>query len=109
MAILASLTPRFEQPVKDHPESLDPVRMPLRINCRNTLYFWEAPDRVEEVLAFDRASATQAPDEAVSANRPRGSGPPPLCSPFTMRCGSGSVASHGRPFSTAAISASERS
>lgn len=34
--ILASLTPRFEQPAKDHLGSLDPVQVPLRINCRNT-------------------------------------------------------------------------
>ena len=31
-----SLTPRFEPRAKDYLESLDPVRMPLRINCRNT-------------------------------------------------------------------------
>ena len=31
-----SLTPRFDRRAKDHLESLDPVRMPLRINCRNT-------------------------------------------------------------------------
>ena len=75
---------------------------------RSALYFGEAPDRVDEVLAFERVSATQVPDGIVSAKRPRESGPPPLCSPFAMRCGSGPVASHGRPFSTAATSASER-
>ena len=31
-----SLTPRFELEAKEHLESLAPVRMPLRINCRNT-------------------------------------------------------------------------
>lgn len=31
-----SLTPLFEQRAKDHLESLGPVLMPLRINCRNT-------------------------------------------------------------------------
>ena len=31
-----SLTHRFERRAKDYLESLDPVRMPLRINCRNT-------------------------------------------------------------------------
>ena len=31
-----SLTRRFEQRARGHLESLDPVRMPLRINCRNT-------------------------------------------------------------------------
>ena len=31
-----SLTPRFERRAKGHLESLDPVRMPLRMNCRNT-------------------------------------------------------------------------
>ena len=31
-----SLTPRFEPRAKDYLESLEPVRMPLRINCRNT-------------------------------------------------------------------------
>lgn len=31
-----SLTPRFEPRAKDRLESLGPVRMPLRINCRNT-------------------------------------------------------------------------
>ena len=31
-----SLTYRFERGAKEHLESLDPVRMPLRINCRNT-------------------------------------------------------------------------
>ena len=31
-----SLTPRFDRRAMDHLESLDPVRMPLRINCRNT-------------------------------------------------------------------------
>ena len=31
-----SLTPRFDQRAKDYIESLDPVRVPLRINCRNT-------------------------------------------------------------------------
>ena len=31
-----SLTPRFEQNAKSYLESLRPVRMPLRINCRNT-------------------------------------------------------------------------
>ena len=31
-----SLSPLFERRAKDHVESLDPVRVPLRINCRNT-------------------------------------------------------------------------
>ena len=31
-----SLTNRFDRHAKDRLESLDPVRMPLRINCRNT-------------------------------------------------------------------------
>ena len=31
-----SLTPRFDRRAKDRLESLAPVRMPLRINCRNT-------------------------------------------------------------------------
>ena len=31
-----ALTPRYERHAVDHLESLDPVRMPLRINCRNT-------------------------------------------------------------------------
>ncbi len=31
-----SLTRRFEREAKEYLESLDPVRMPLRINCRNT-------------------------------------------------------------------------
>ena len=31
-----ALTPRYERRAKDYLESLDPVRMPLRINCRNT-------------------------------------------------------------------------
>ena len=31
-----SLTPRFEPRARDYLESLEPVRMPLRINCRNT-------------------------------------------------------------------------
>lgn len=31
-----SLTPLFERRAKDRLESLDPVRMPLRVNCRNT-------------------------------------------------------------------------
>lgn len=31
-----SLTPRFEPQAKDYLEALHPVRMPLRINCRNT-------------------------------------------------------------------------
>ena len=31
-----SLSPRFDRRAKAHLESLDPVRMPLRINCRNT-------------------------------------------------------------------------
>lgn len=31
-----ALTPRYERHAMDYLESLDPVRMPLRINCRNT-------------------------------------------------------------------------
>ena len=31
-----SLTPRFEPRARDYLESFEPVRMPLRINCRNT-------------------------------------------------------------------------
>ena len=31
-----ALTPRYERRAKNYLESLDPVRMPLRINCRNT-------------------------------------------------------------------------
>ena len=31
-----SLTPRFEPRAREYLESLEPVRMPLRINCRNT-------------------------------------------------------------------------
>ena len=75
---------------------------------RSTLYFGEAPDRVDEVLAFDRVSATQAPDEAVSAKRPRGTALRRCVR--RLRCDAEAAPSrHGRPFSTAAISASERS
>ena len=45
-----SLTPRFDRRAKDHLESLDPVRMPLRINCRNT---WVILEWIQDTLDAD--------------------------------------------------------
>ena len=45
-----SLTHRFEPEAKEHLESFAPVRMPLRINCRNTRIILEW---IQEVLGAD--------------------------------------------------------
>ena len=45
-----SLTHRFDRQAKDYLESLDPVRVPLRINCRNTRVILEW---IQEALGAD--------------------------------------------------------
>ena len=45
-----SLTPDFDQGAKNYLESLDPVRLPLRINCRNTRVILEW---IQEKLGAD--------------------------------------------------------
>ena len=77
-----SLTHRFNQHAKDYLESIDPVRMPLRINCRNTRVILEwiqdsldadlgvrgagaGPDVRRQTVATRRESARQAAREIV--------------------------------------------
>ena len=77
-----SLTHRFNQHAKDYLESIDPVRMPLRINCRNTRVILEwiqdsldadlgvrgagaGPDVRRQTVATRRESARQAARELV--------------------------------------------
>ena len=53
-----SLTPRFEPRARDCLESLDPVRMPLRINCRNTRVILEwIQDTLDADLGVQGAGA----------------------------------------------------
>ena len=77
-----SLTNRFDRHAKDRLESLDPVRMPLRINCRNTRVILEwiqdtldadlgvrgagvGPDVRRQTAATRREAAGQAARELV--------------------------------------------
>ena len=78
-----SLTHRFDRHAKDYLESLDPVRMPLRINCRNTRIILEwiqdtldadlgvrgagaGPDVRRQTAADRREAAGQAAREIVA-------------------------------------------
>ena len=65
-----SLTPRFERCAKDHLESLDPVRMPLRINCRNTRVILEwIQDTLDADLGVHGAGAGPAVRRQGAATR----------------------------------------
>ena len=65
-----SLTPRFERRAKDHLESLDPVRMPLRINCRNTRVILEwIQDTLDADLGVHGAGAGPAVRRQGAATR----------------------------------------
>ena len=56
-----SLTPRFERRARDYLESLEPARMPLRINCRNTRVILEW---IQDTLGADLGvqGAGEGPD-----------------------------------------------
>ena len=65
-----SLTHRFERRAKDYLESLDPVRMPLRINCRNTRVILEwIQDALDADLGIRGAGAGPAVRHQTAANR----------------------------------------
>ena len=65
-----SLTPRFDRRAKDHLESLDPVRMPLRINCRNTRVILEwIQDTLDADLGVHGAGAGPAVRRQGAATR----------------------------------------
>ena len=65
-----SLTHRFERRAKDYLESLDPVRMPLRINCRNTRVILEwIQDALDADLGVRGAGAGPAVRHQTAANR----------------------------------------
>ena len=65
-----SLTPRFEQRAKDLLESFDPVRMPLRINCRNTRVILEwIQDTLDADLGVHGAGAGPAVRRLDAATR----------------------------------------
>ena len=71
-----SLTARFDPCAKEYLESLEPVRMPLRINCRNTRVILEwIQDTLDADLGVQGAGAgpdvrwQTAPDRRQSAER----------------------------------------
>ena len=65
-----SLTHRFEPDAKAYLESLDPVRMPLRINCRNTRVILEwIQDALDADLGVRGAGAGPAVRCQSAANR----------------------------------------
>ena len=65
-----ALTPRFESEAKEHLESLAPVRMPLRINCRNTRVILEwIQDELDADLGVRGAGAGPAVRCQTAANR----------------------------------------
>ena len=65
-----SLTHRYEPEAKVHLESLDPVRMPLRINCRNTRVILEwIQDELDADLGVRGAGAGPAVRCQTAANR----------------------------------------
>ena len=65
-----ALTPHFEQRAKDYLESLDPVRMPLRINCRNTRVILEwIQDTLDADLGVQGAGAGPEVRRQTAANR----------------------------------------
>ena len=100
-----SLTHRFERRAKEYLESLDPVRMPLRINCRNTrvILKWmqdtlgadlgvkgagAGPDIRRQTVATRRESAEWIAREIVEAGGRRGPRPRFGDDPVTVRlCG----------------------
>ena len=69
-----SLTSRFDRRAKNHLESFDPVRMPLRINCRNTRVILEW---IQATLDADLGvhGAGAAPPSAHRAPPPGGNPP----------------------------------
>ena len=65
-----SLSHRFEQEAKARLESLDPVRMPLRTNCRNTRVILEwIQDELDADLGVRGAGAGPAVRHQTAANR----------------------------------------
>ena len=65
-----ALTLRFERRAKDYLESLDPVRMPLRINCRNTRVILEwIQDTLGADLGVQGAGAGPEVRRQTAANR----------------------------------------
>ena len=65
-----SLSHRFERSAKDYLESLNPVRMPLRINCRNTRVILEwIQDELAADLGVRGAGAGPAVRHQTAANR----------------------------------------
>ncbi len=65
-----SLTHRFESEAKEHLESLAPVRMPLRINCRNTRVILEwIQDELDADLGVRGAGAGPAVRCQTAENR----------------------------------------
>ena len=65
-----SLTHRFEQDAREYLESLDPVWMPLRINCRNTRVILEwIQDELDADLGVRGAGAGPAVRCQTAANR----------------------------------------
>ena len=65
-----SLTHRFEPRAKEYLESLDPVRMPLRINCRNTRVILEwIQETLDADLGVKGAGAGPAVRRQTAANR----------------------------------------
>lgn len=65
-----SLTHRFEHEAKEYLESLNPVRMPLRINCRNTRVILEwIQDELDADLGVRGAGAGPAVRQQTVANR----------------------------------------
>ena len=65
-----ALTPCFESEAKEHLESLAPVRIPLRINCRNTRVILEwIQDELDADLGVRGAGAGPAVRCQTAANR----------------------------------------
>ena len=65
-----SLTSRFDRRAKNHLESFDPVRMPLRINCRNTRVILEwIQDTLDADLGVHGAGAGPAVRTQSAATR----------------------------------------
>ena len=65
-----SLTHRFEQDAREYLESLDPARMPLRINCRNTRVILEwIQDELDADLGVRGAGAGPAVRCQTAASR----------------------------------------
>ena len=65
-----SLTHRFDQDAREYLESLDPARMPLRINCRNTRVILEwIQDELDADLGVRGAGAGPAVRCQTAANR----------------------------------------